>query len=260
MNILITGGNSHLVKSLIKLLSTKNYNIFLISRKNKINIPNIRLITLDLSRGFSDKKVLTLINNKKLPKNFHTIFHFAFSVINKNQPDNESLLSKNIAITNNIIEFSNFFQINQFVNISSSSVYLKANIHFKLKKKLTIDDYYYSLSNIYAEHLINIELRKTIKFISHLRVSNVFTHSNNGRGVLNHLYNELKKFNTITLYDKSRKVSFTSIDYLINFLLLSLSKNKNGNFDINENNFSLIKFANFLKKSYGNMNTIIKVK
>ena len=109
MNILITGGNSHLVKSLIKLLSTKNYNIFLISRKNKINIPNIRLITLDLSRGFSDKKVLTLINNKKLPKNFHTIFHFAFSVINKNQPDNESLLSKNIAITNNIIEFSNFF-------------------------------------------------------------------------------------------------------------------------------------------------------
>ena len=88
MNILITGGNSHLVKSLIKLLSTKNYNIFLISRKNKINIPNIRLITLDLSRGFSDKKVLTLINNKKLPKNFHTIFHFAFSVINKNQPDN----------------------------------------------------------------------------------------------------------------------------------------------------------------------------
>ena len=254
MNILITGGSSYIAKKLIDRLINLNHNIFIITRNKNYSYKCLKTLNINLSKKLEKKEIIDLFNSNKII--FDCLFHFAFCVITNKQPDNNNLLKKNIIISENIVSICKNIKVKKFINISSMSVY-DANIS-NLKKKEKSKDYNYALSNIYAENIFNKKLTKIIKQLIHLRISNVFTGSIYGRGTVNALFKELKKENTITIYDKKRSISFISINHLINNFIIHLRKNINGIYDIKEADMNILDFANFLKLKYGNNETIIR--
>ena len=258
MNILLTGGSSLLAKSLIDKLLRSGHNIYVISRKKKYLNKNVKTVNLNLSKTIEKPKLVKLLKPIKI--NFDCLFHFAFCVINKTQIDNDFLFKKNIQITENIVEISKLISLKKFINISSQSVYYDLYSN-NLNKKTRCKEYYYSLSNICAENIINIKLKKNIKQIVHLRLSNVFTYSIYGRGIINELFKELKKKNSMTIYNKNRRLLFISINHLLDKLINYLNNNKkNGSYDLKQTDMNIVDFATFLKKNYGNSETIIRYK
>lgn len=255
MNILITGGSSYIAKKLIDKLITLNHNIYVITRNKNYSYKNLKIFNINLSKKLENKEITDLFSSNKII--FDCLFHFAFCVITNKQPDNNTLLNKNIIISENIADICKNINVRKFINISSMSVYEDENIK-NLKKIGSIKDYNYSLSNIYAENILNTKLKKIIKQLIHLRISNVFTGSIYGRGTVNALFKELKKENLITVYNKKRRLSFVSINYLIDNLIIYLRKNKNGIYDLKETDMNILDFANFLKSKYGDNETIIK--
>tara|TARA_X000000950_G_C13900420_1_gene654661 strand:- start:414 stop:1193 length:780 start_codon:yes stop_codon:yes gene_type:complete len=255
MNILITGGSSFLAKSLIDKLLYSGHNIYVISRKNNYLNYNIKTFNLNLSKTIEKTQLVKIFKSNKI--SFDCLFHFAFCVINKRQTDNESLLKKNIKITENIVRICELIKLKKFINISSKSVYYDLTSN-NLNKQLRCKEYYYSLSNICSEKIINIKLKNIIKKIVHLRLSNVFTYSIYGRGIVNELFKELIKNNSITIYNKNRNLSYISIKYLIDNLIIYLNNNKNGTYDLKQTDMNIIDFASFLKKKFGNSETIIR--
>lgn len=255
MNILITGGSSYIAKKLIDRLITLNHHIYIITRNKSYSYKRLNTFNINLSKKLEKKEITEIFSSNKII--FDCLFHFAFCVITNKQPDNKNLLKKNIIISENIVDICKNINVKKFINISSMSVYDNLNIN-KLKKKVNTQDYNYSLSNIYAEKILNKKLTKIIKQLIHLRISNVFTCSIYGRGTVNALFKELKKRNSITVYDKKRRLSFVSINYLIDIFIVYLKNNKSGIYDIKETNMNIIDFAIFLKSKYGNKETLIR--
>ncbi len=122
MNILITGGLGLIGRNLVSELSkNNNLNIFLISRKNKIENTNsnIKYIFHDLSKSLPIEKI---------PKKINIIIHLAAIAHNPNG----NVMKTNCLITKNLVRaFTN--QKVKFIFFSSVAVYGEANRKFPIK-------------------------------------------------------------------------------------------------------------------------------
>ena len=246
MNFLITGSNSILGKELIHCLNQK-HNIFTISRKKKYNNNELQL---DLSKYISSlelKKKLVLLKNKK----FKSLIHLSSDVIKVNNPDSLNILINNINISYNIIKIAKIVKVDQVINLSSISVYQHIN-----KMNIASRDFFYSLSKLNGEKILNQGLLNTNTNIINLRVANILSPYYKTRGILNALYHQLINTNELIVdSEPSRKIHCVTLNYLINKILHYTSTNKSKTIDIIEKKVVLKEYIHYIVKKYGNKNT-----
>lgn len=248
MNFLITGSNSILGKELIHCLNQK-HNIFTISRKKKDNINQFQI---DLSKYISSlelKKNLVLLKNKKIK----SLIHLSSDVITANNPDSINILINNINIAYNVIKITKILKVDQVINISSISVYQHIN-----KMNTASRDFFYSLSKLNSEKILNQELFNTNTNIINLRVANILSPYYKTRGILNALYHQLVNTNELIVYSEpSRKIHCVKLNYLVNKILHYTLSNKSKTIDIIEKKVVLEDYINYIVQKYGNKNTKI---
>ena len=124
------------------------------------------------------------------------------------------------------------------------------------KMNIASRDFFYSLSKLNGEKILNQGLLNTNTNIINLRVANILSPYYKTRGILNALYHQLINTNELIVYSEPlRKIHCVTLNYLINKILHYTSTNKSKTIDIIEKKVVLKEYINYIVKKYGNKNT-----
>jgi nucleoside-diphosphate-sugar epimerase len=246
MDFLITGSSSVLGTQLIQNLN-HNHNCFFICRRKTSSNNEIQInLSKKVSFSLLEKKLVFLKSIK-----IKSVIHLSSDVITVNNPDSLDILINNNNISHNISKIIKYLNIDQVINISSISVYQHIN-----NTNTSSKDFFYSLSKLNGEKILNHELLNTNTKIINLRVSNILSPYYETRGILNALYYQLINTNDLTVYSNpSRKIQYVTLNYLIRKILHYTTSNKSKTIDIVEKNVFLKDYINYIVKKYGNKNT-----
>jgi len=116
MNILITGANGFIGKSLCKELS-RQHKVFALARSFSVKSESANLI--QISHDFTQP-----LNTNKLPNNVDAVIHLAQSNQYRNFPDGMTdMVAVNLLGLTEILNFAKDVDCKYFINFSSGSVY-----------------------------------------------------------------------------------------------------------------------------------------
>jgi UDP-glucose 4-epimerase len=167
MNILITGG-SGFIGSRIADFFKKNHNVICTYYNNPIKIKNVKKIKLNLTKKIIIKKKIDLI------------IHCA-SKTSLNSSKDSIMLSQNIKMIKNLLDFVKKKNIKNFVFLSSVSAYGKINkrILFENHKPKNLSTY--GKSKLICEKLLSnfSQINKDFKFLS-IRLPGVVGYGSHG--------------------------------------------------------------------------------
>ena len=210
--ILITGYNGYIGNAIGEYLKNNDYEIWGLGKS-----PNTRLnyIQVDLLNKEEIKKA------KRLLPSFDTLIHTAALAHGQIPPNSETVISYNVKITKNIIEYFKD-SINHLIFTSSVAVYgedkrfTSVTIHDSLRPSTD-----YGISKMICEEKL---LNSKIKRCTILRLSPVFDKTN---------YKDVKKrvflpfFSSVKMVIKpSPSYSLASIDTLTKIIMHTIKKNK----------------------------------
>ena len=124
------------------------------------------------------------------------------------------------------------------------------------KMNIASRDFFYSLSKLNGEKILNQGLLNTNTNIINLRVAYILSPYYKTRGILNALYHQLINTNELIVYSEpSRKIQCVTLNYLIKKIYHYASTNKSKTIDIIEKEVVLKEYINYIVKKYGNKNT-----
>tara|TARA_E500000178_G_scaffold315624_1_gene334700 strand:- start:448 stop:1344 length:897 start_codon:yes stop_codon:yes gene_type:complete len=222
--ILIFGGTGFLGNNLVKFLLKKNLKIIVYKHKN---------MGVFLNKHFNNLIYINSLNKKILKKyEIQTIFHLATKTFNLSEKF-EDFYKTNILLTKNIIELAKYLKINQFIYISTGSVFSKKT-HSGIfdESSIPTPNSYYGLFKYMTEKLIEIELKKTQIKNCIIRFPSIFG-INNNVGIVNEFYNLAKHNKPIKVFNNGQKLrnlihvsSAVEILYLIYKKKSKLSKHE----------------------------------
>jgi len=215
--ILIVGGSGFIGKNLIFniLKSNIKYDIFSLSLKQKIRIPGVNNINVDLRNFTRVKKILNKIEFKYVINVSGYVDHITDHKIG------EKFLIDNLRSIFNLIKVLKRSKLKRFIHIGSGDEY---DIDNKKLDELTKEKAknYYSLSKIYTTHYLKLYYELESFPVVFFRVFLVYgPHQKNNRlipfVIENCLKNKLSK-----LSKGNQKRDFLYIDDLIRAIIISL--------------------------------------
>lgn len=221
LNILITGANGFVGRSIINHFSNKNYTIYGMVRNHfQNNIKNIKCLTYeDLLKSSSDN----ILSN--IDAIIHTAgrAHIRFSFLKKNK---NKLYYDNVQLTEQLATIAIKHKIKQFIFISSAKIYgEETKQNFVFNEKCTPNPQQaYSISKYNAELKLINKLRNSSTNYTIIRPPMIFGNIPNGN--LKILIFAIKNNIPIPLSRKNNLRSFLGLENLCLFLGNILS-NKN---------------------------------
>jgi len=121
-NILITGANGLIGKSLLPLLAEENNLFAITSQKNIQNTKNVTFIPIDLSKEW---------NTSILPNNIDLIIHLAQSAHFRDFPEkSQEVFAVNTDSTLKLLHYAQQIGVKKFIYASSGGVYGNGEQHF----------------------------------------------------------------------------------------------------------------------------------
>lgn len=256
MTILITGAIGFIGTALMQFLS-KNHQVFGIARVKK---DDKKIIPADLLNYEETENAILAVISKA-----DVIIHLASKMASQAEADDISILFDNVTMSKNVFLLAKKLQVQKVINFSSSAVY--PNVDGDYDESSTVDpspntDCIYGLSKFNSEVLFNFWLQKENILLSHLRISQVYGDNMNKDRIMPTMEKELKEKNTITVFgDGERVLNITSLNFLINKVVLFVEKDLPGIYNIGEKNISLLNIAEEIILKQGNKDSkIIKTK
>ena len=222
--ILITGSSGFCGSYLSNYFkeNTNEYTVYTTSR-TKLNSENH--IIHDLSN--------TILENI-FPDNLDCVIHCA-SEVDQNKT-NFDIIENNLRLYYNLLKFTSNSKIQNFINLSSISVYGTQNIPIDEHSKSNPESFY-GLSKMFSENLCNFLLPDYVKLI-HLRLGYVLGKILPQRYFLTRFKNSIKNNMPITLLNPdTTKFAFIDLNDIANICKISLEKNTHGIFNVVNDDF-----------------------
>ena len=232
---LITGCAGFIGFSMCQYLLKKRYKVIGVDNLNQYyskELKHERLNILKKNKNFSYQKI-DLCNKKKINKLLYNlndikIIHFAAQPgVMYSYKNPKSYFDNNILATNNLVNESKKIKINQFIFISSSSVYGdKKKYPITENSKLSSINYYAETKNI-CERIVKKNQAYLSKSIKILRPFTVYGPFGRPDMLILKLLTHIKKKQKINIYNFGKYLrDFTYIDDVVK-IIFELSNKEN---------------------------------
>jgi nucleoside-diphosphate-sugar epimerase len=243
-NILITGSNGYLGSELLKKISDRNYNVFVIDKyEPPKKIKKIKYFQLDISQ----KKELDKYKN--LFKKIDILIHLAAYVPLENKFDDlDKSIEVNLRGTINLVNL-----------LKESSKFIYANtceIYTVFKNNIINENFYdgevsfYAISKLFTEKYLEMICKKRgIKFIS-LRFASIYGPGEKiQRAIPNFIRSAIKNKDITIFGDGKEKRSFLYIEDAVQAILKSVQYEKTNIFNISsEGSITILDLAKLIIK------------
>ncbi|MDD3324216.1 MAG: NAD(P)-dependent oxidoreductase [Sulfurospirillaceae bacterium] len=195
--VLVFGATGFLGSNLIRYLLSKNLKVVVYKHINLDNILNLGSDDLIIIDSFDE--------NLSQVYQIDTIYHLASKVFSE-FPEYKDFYETNVELTRKIINYAKFLKINQFVYISTGSI-------FSRKDPASVFDEttcpnpknYYGLTKYIAEKLVEIEFEKTDIKTCIVRFPSIFGVNSRG-GIVETFYTLAKENKPIEVYSNGQKL------------------------------------------------------
>ncbi len=256
MNILVTGANGYIGKSLVFSLEKEHVIYKLIHAEEYSKVDNTFSIDLLNDRHLEQLCAENIV--------IDIIIHTASKMASSDNTDDISVLYDNLKICESLVLITKKFDVNRFINFSSMAVYPNINGNYdekSLVKPSLNNDALYGLSKFCSENLLDYLLKsKNIKIV-HLRIGQVYSEDLRDDRLYKVMIAEILKTNKITVYGNGQRVSnFIHKDSLINKIKIFLNNNFEGVYNVGDENISYESFAKKVISKYGNAKSEIVYK
>ena len=246
MNILITGSNGLIGKSLIReLVKYENKIICLDSKLPKLNFNNkkIKNIKLDI---LNKRELFKKLGHLKL----NLVIHLAAFLGVKNTEQEEfKCLNINIEGTKNILELSKKIKAKKIIFASSSEVYGDGYKDIMNEKDQLMPKSSYGISKVAGEELVKTYSKKHNVNYNILRFFNIYGPFQRKDFVIPKLIHNIKKNKDLLVYGSGKQIRcFCHINDAVNALQLVIKRGKRNKIYNVGNNFEPITILKLAKK------------
>ena len=254
MNILVTGANGYIGRSLVSFLKENNHVVYQLNNSQNYYSDNltygINLLDNDHIGRFIKEDI-----------QIDVIIHTASKMASSNNIEDLSILYDNIKMYEYLAIIAERYNPIKFINLSSIAVYPNENGIYNETSKIKPSvngDALYGLSKFSGENILDFKLRNSSIIISHLRVSQVFSDDMRKDRLYIMMKEELENSNQITVFGNGERVSnFISKSLLIEKILFFIDNNKSGIFNIGDKNMTYKDFASYVISVFGNNESTI---
>jgi nucleoside-diphosphate-sugar epimerase len=257
MNILITGVNGFVGKKLYKEL-IKNHEVIGIYNSGNSSFENC--FKVDLLNEIETNNLFERISDKSI----NTIIHLASQTANSTNINNFSIININSTISINISKAAAKFGVEQFINLSSSSIYPNVDGIYNeesIPNPALNSDCLYGLSKYNCEVLINYFLKSSNIKITHLRCGMIYGDGMDNTRLIPILENEILEQNSVTLYGNGlRLLNLISVENLVRYISFFINQNSNEIINVADECVSVLDLANRIIAEKGDSSTKIILK
>jgi len=256
INILVTGANGYVGKSLVETLSA-NYNVLEIrSAANYSAHGNIYYANL------LDAHHIELFLNANV--SIDIIVHTASKMASSETVKDFTLLHENLRMYEHVAQIAKKLQPTKLIHFSSIALYPNQDGKYDENAQINPSlnsDALYGLSKFCGENILDFILKDSETKITHLRISQIFSDDMREDRLYKVMKKELLENNKITVYGNGERVSnFIHKDLLLQKVLFFIKNEHEGVFNIGDKNFSYKEFAEYVRNIFGNQNSEILFK
>lgn len=248
MNVLITGANGYIGKSIVKSLAN-DYNVLSVENSLKYKVKkNIFCMNL------LDERDVNLFLEEDI--SIDIIIHIASKMASTDNINDMNILYDNIKMYEHIVKITQHFNPQKLINFSSIAVY--PNIdgeydEYSIVKPSVNGDALYGLSKFCGENILDFMLKKSNTSIINMRVGQVFSDDLRDDRLYRIMKKELMTTNTVTVFGNGERVSnFIHKDVLIKKVLFLIEQDYSGVFNIGDENLSYKEYASNIISLFGN--------
>ncbi|MCK4781681.1 NAD(P)-dependent oxidoreductase [Candidatus Parcubacteria bacterium] len=244
MNILITGGNGHLGRVLLKKISNRNYNIFVLDKEKSIKqVKNIKYIQADISQKRE------LYKYKNLFKKIDVLMHLA-AYVPKEQKLDDIYKSIDINLRGSINLINLLKEKSKFIYANTLEIYTVFSKHIIDENLSNEPPSYYAISKLFAERYLEIICKKkNIKFVS-LRFGSIYGPGEKiQRAIPNFIKSGIRNDDIIIFGNGQEKRQFLYIEDAARSIIKAIKYRKSNIFNISsEENINILNLAKLIIK------------
>jgi len=256
INILVTGANGYVGKSLVKTLQA-NYNVIEIRNDSEYSVhENVYCMNL------LDAHHIGLFLDANLC--IDIIVHTASKMASSENVKDFTLLHDNLRMYEHLVQIAEKLQAKKVINFSSIALYPNQDGEYSENSQVNPSpnsDVLYGLSKFCGENILDSMLKSSSTKITHMRISQIFSDDLREDRLYSVMKKELLESNKITVYGNGERVSnFIHKDLLLQKVLFFIKNEHEGVFNIGDKNFSYKEFAEYVRNIFGNQNSEIILK
>ena len=258
MNILITGSNGLIGKSLTDLLIKNNNKVINLDKntfKKNTNKKKLEIIKLDI---LNKKKLLSRLKNKKLDMVIHLA---AFLGVKKTEESEVKCLDVNIDGTRNVLELSKLLKVKRIIFASSSEIYGAGYKKLMKEADQPTPKSSYGISKVVGEAYVKAYYQKHNIEYNILRFFNIYGRDQRDDFVISKFVNNIKRNKDLNIYGNGKQIRcFCHINDAVFGIHSVIKKGKKNTIYNIGNNFEPISILNLAKKIKNISGKEVKIK
>jgi nucleoside-diphosphate-sugar epimerase len=257
MKIVITGVNGFVGKKLYRVLSEKHNVIGLYNSGNPV-FENCYKADL------TNEEEIDLVFGKSETNDVDVIVHLASKMANAKNTNDLDVLYSNTIMAKNIAFMAKKLNVNQVVNLSSSSVYPNIDGVYNeesIPNPSLNSDCIYGLSKLNGEIILNYFLAETDIKVTHLRASMIYGEGMDDTRLIPVIEKEIFENNSVTLFGNGERIlNLVKVEKLVEYISFFIEKPLNDVLNIGDECISSLDLARQIISKKGNSETKIILK
>lgn len=257
MRIVITGINGFVGKTLYKVLSEHHEVVGIYNSGNAL-FDNCYKV--DLTSEEETNSIFEKLSAKKID----VIIHLASQMANSKNINDLSVVNCNTSIAKNMALAAKNNKVEQFINLSSSSVYSNTDGTYNeqsIPNPAMNSDCIYGLSKLNSEIILDYFLIQTHTYLLHLRTAMIYGDGMDNSRFIPVIEKEIAEFNSVTLFGNGeRLLNLIHVEKLAEYISFFINHPTNDIINVGDECISVLNLTKRIIAEKGNTETKIILK